>query len=225
MTRVAVSGPELAGFALEEPAASVRLLLPRPGGLEIPTWTGNRFRHADGSAADIRTLTPRRFIASRSEMHLDVVHHRGGVLTPWVEGCLAGGRPEVAVSGPGRGYRIDGGAPGYHLIGDESAIPAICQLLEYLPDVPISVDVGIRFDDARVDLHRDVTTRWHVVEAIEDLGARLVESLGAELSEVAIWAAGEAGAMHAIRTLLRSRDVDRDRFTVRGYWKQKQSSD
>ncbi|HEX6417710.1 MAG TPA: siderophore-interacting protein, partial [Acidimicrobiales bacterium] len=40
LVRVTFAGAELDGFAVEEPAASVRLLLPPPGTAElvVPTW-------------------------------------------------------------------------------------------------------------------------------------------------------------------------------------------
>src|SRR5687768_4111780 len=61
--RVTLSGPDLEGWALDAPAASVRLLLPSPGSSELvlPAWHGNEFLLPDGNRATIRTLTPRRF--------------------------------------------------------------------------------------------------------------------------------------------------------------------
>jgi len=59
LTRVTLAGDELAGFTVTEPAASVRLLLPEPGGLVIPEWNGNEFLFGDGRRPRIRTLTPR----------------------------------------------------------------------------------------------------------------------------------------------------------------------
>ncbi|MCL1598309.1 MAG: siderophore-interacting protein, partial [Actinomycetia bacterium] len=154
MTRVILSGSDLEGFHLGEPAASVRLLLPRDDELEIPTWAGNEFLNRNGSRPAIRTLTPRRFDARALELHLDVVLHGSGVASGWAETTTSG--DEVAVSGPGRGYTIDPDAAAFILVGDETAIPAICQLLEQFPRVPIAVHLSIRNPEARVDLHRDV---------------------------------------------------------------------
>lgn len=228
MTRVIVGGPELAGFGEPTPAASVRLLLPSDGSLVIPSWEGNEFLLPDGRRPVIRTLTPRRFDANRTELHLDIVHHDGGALTPWVSAIASGDRSAGAVSGPGRGYAIDSTASGFLLIGDETAIPAICQLLEYLPDVPISAHIAIRDETARVDLHREVDERWLVTDAIDGLGPMFVDSIGDEAigEGVRIWAAGEAAAMYAVRThLFTELGVPRSVATVRGYWKHRETAD
>lgn len=223
MTRVFLTGPSLKGFDEPTPASSVRLLLPSPGaGLVVPIWAGNEFLLPDGSRPVIRTVTPRRFIAESNEIHLDIVHHDGGALTPWVKDALAGPAADAAVSGPGRGYEIPSDANSFILIGDETAIPAICQLLERIPDVPIEVLIGVRDLEARVDLHRDVDEHWIQIESGGDLGPEAVTRLStANLREdLHIWAAGEAAAMQAIRKyLFTERGLPRDRTTIRGYWK------
>lgn len=222
MTRVVVSGKQLEGFAIELPAASVRLLLPTQVNLEIPTWAGNEFLLADGTRPIIRTLTPRHFDFDRLELALDIVHHDGGVLTAWADAARAGSAPDVAVSGPGRGHAIDADASAFVLIGDETAIPAICQLLEYLPEVPIQTVIGIRGAEGRVDLHRSADQRWSVMASPRDLGSLAVHHLAStNLADgTYIWAAGEAASMQAIRKYLFSdRDFPRHRTTIRGYWK------
>jgi len=45
LVRVTVAGPDLKGLVIDQPAASVRLLLPPPGSSELamPAWNGNEF--------------------------------------------------------------------------------------------------------------------------------------------------------------------------------------
>ncbi len=220
MTRVIVGGPSFAGFHIDEPAASVRLLLPTDGRLTIPAWAGNEFLLPDGGPALIRTFTPRRFNPESLELALDVVHHDGGVASEWAATATPGDR--VAVSGPGRGYRIDRDASGFLLVGDETAIPAICQLLEYLPDVPITVHVEVRHADARVDLHRAVDRYWHVLGPGAIHGDNLVPQLEQmDLNDsTRVWAAGEAQAMQRLRKVLFTKHgLPRSAATIRGYWK------
>ena len=220
MTRVILGGAELAGFHVDQPAASVRLLLPTDGELVIPRWNGNEFLNSDGSRPIIRTFTPRRFDPPSLELHLDVVLHGSGAASGWAETTQAGDR--VAVSGPGRGYEIDPNATAFLLAGDETAIPAICQLLEHLPRVPIVVHVMVTHPDAEVDLHRDVDVTWHVasdVAASDQTLAAAVDAIDL-VPDMRIWAAGEAAAMHRIRRrLFDERGFPRSHATVRGYWK------
>ncbi len=220
MQRVIIGGPELEGFILEGPAASVRVLLPTAGELTIPTWAGNEFLHTDGSRAIIRTLTPRRVTAQLRELHVDVVLHEKGVASSWASSARIGS--PVAVSGPGRAYSTDHGANAFVLVGDETAIPAICQLLEHLPTVPISVHIAVRYDDAIVDLHRDVATTWHVTSDRMPADEQLFKAITSmDLTPgVQFWGAGEAAAMQRIRKhLFNERSFPRSHTTIRGYWK------
>lgn len=221
MTRVILGGNELEGFSIERPAASVRLLLPTAGELEIPAWSGNEFLRSDGTRPIIRTLTPRRFDAEARELHLDVVLHGSGLASTWAETTRPG--DEVAVSGPGRGYHIDRDATAFLLAGDETAIPAICQLLEHLPSVPLAVHLLVSHAEARVDLHRDVDVTWHLASDSSDSQEPLSDAIRATILAhgLRIWAAGEAAAMQRIRSyLFREIDFPRSQATVRGYWKQ-----
>jgi NADPH-dependent ferric siderophore reductase len=225
MTRVRLGGPALEGFAVDLPAASVRLLIPSPGSdeLMIPQWNGNEFLLDDGKRPTIRTFTPRFFDADRLELALDVVIHDGGAVSAWIDRAQPG--DPAAVSGPGRGYAIDPDAPQFLLAGDETAIPAICQLLEVLPaSVPVEVIVEIAASEARLDLHEgaNVRTRWVELPA----GGPPGDALANAVAEVAlesgakVWVAGEAAAMHRIRRhCYDERGLSRSDVTVRGYWK------
>ena len=97
------------------------------------------------------------------ELDIDIVLHPSGTAASWATDLAVG--TEVAVSGPGRGYEADPDAEAFLLIGDESAIPAICQLLETLPDVPIVVHIEIVDPAAREDLHREVCKFANVLKA------------------------------------------------------------
>ncbi len=218
--RVTLGGPALDGFPTPEPAASVRLLLPGPDGLVVPTWNGNEFLLPDGTRPAIRTFTPRRFDPDAPSLELDIVLHGSGAASTWAEHATPG--DEVAVSGPGRGYRIPSDAGSFLLLGDETAIPAICQLLDHLPDLPITVHVEIAVPEARLDLHREVDEHWHVLTEGAPPGDSLVAAaMEAPVDgDTRIWAAGEAAAMQRIRKhLFADRGLPRSAATIRGYWK------
>lgn len=224
LARIRLAGPGLEALSIDEPAASVRLLVPSPGddGLTIPTWSGNEFLRTDGSRPIIRTLTPRDL--DGATLTVEVVLHGDGALTEWAASAEPGAR--AAISGVGRGYRIDPTADGFMLAGDESAIPAISQLLEWLPpDNQVLVIIEVVSTDGRVPLpsHPLATVEWVESEPGTAPGDALVDAVKAvEISDGwRVWAAGEAAAMFRIRKhLFETRRLERRHATVRGYWKQ-----
>jgi NADPH-dependent ferric siderophore reductase len=225
LTRVTLAGPELAGLAVDEPAASVRLLIPSPGAtaLVMPAWNGNEFRLPDGSRPAIRTLTPLRFDPTAHRLDVEIVVHEDGPLAAWAQAATSG--TEAALSGTGRGYPIDPDAASFVLGGDESAIPAISQLLEVLPpDKPVRVLIEVAAAAARLDLpkHPGATVQWYDLAAGAPPGDTLVAAVTtADVPPgTKIWAAGEAAAMQRIRRhLLEERNLPRSDTWIRGYWK------
>jgi NADPH-dependent ferric siderophore reductase len=231
LIRVTVGGPDLDGLVIEQPAASVRLLLPSPGtkDLAMPTWNGNEFLLPDGSRPAIRTLTPHRLDPAIQELDLEIVVHEGGAASAWAQAAQTG--DEAALSGPGRGYPIDDDAAGFLLGGDESAIPAISQLLEVLPDdKPVHVVIEVADTAARLDLpkHPAATVEWLDLPPGAPPGDALVAAVtGADLAPgTRVWAAGEAAAMQRIRRhLLDERNMPGSETWIRGYWKTGRAGD
>ncbi|MDQ3679637.1 MAG: siderophore-interacting protein [Actinomycetota bacterium] len=231
MVRVTLAGPELEGFAVEDPAASVRLLLPPPGARELvmPSWNGNEFLLPGGHRPTIRTFTPRRVDAEAVELDVEIVLHGAGVASEWAEAAEPG--DPAAVSGPGRGYNIDGEAPGFLLAGDETAIPAISQLLEVLPGgIPVLVHIEIAHSEARLALpgHPRATVQWCDLAPGASPGDALVAAVGsADFAPGArTWVAGEAAAVQQIRRhLFEGRGLPRAQASVRGYWKRGRSGE
>lgn len=229
MLRVVLGGDELGGFAIESPASSVRLLLPPAGSDELvmPTWSGNQFELPNGDRAPIRTFTPRSFDADRLELALDIVLHDHGAATDWAKQASVG--DEVAISGPGRSEELDASATSFLLVGDESALPAIGQLLEAIaPDNTVDVHVEVVGADGRIELphHPNATVTWHEVDVDAAPGAALVDAVTglADLPD-AVWVAGEAASVQRLRThLFDERGRSRESVTARGYWKQGRSA-
>lgn len=225
LLRVTLGGDELHGYEPGAPAASVRLLLPRPGesSLVLPTWNGNEFLHSDGLRPTIRTYTPRRFDVDRREIDLDVVLHAGGAVPTWLESAELG--VEVGIAGPGRGYEIDASATAFVLLGDETAIPAISQLLEHLPrSADVTAHIEVVHADARHELpaHPGATIHWLQRPSSSPTGSTLVAAAEAVALDdnTRIWAAGEAAAMQRTRRILfEERKLPRAQAVVRGYWK------
>ena len=225
MVRVTFAGPELEGLTVEDPAASVRLLLPSPGAHElvVPSWNGNEFLLPDGLRPTIRTFTPRRLEPEALELDVEIVLHGDGVASRWAEAARPG--DPAAVSGPGRGYAVDRDAPAFLLAGDETAIPAISQLLEALPaSTPVQAHIEVAHPDARMALprHPSATVEWYDLPSGAPVGDALVAAVrGADLAPATrVWVAGEAATMQRIRRdLFEHRGLSRAQATVRGYWK------
>ena len=224
MVRLTLTGGELEGLLVDEPAASVRLLLPSPGTNEpvIPTWKGNEFLLPDGRRPTIRTVTPRRVDPALLELDLEIVLHGSGVASQWAEAAEPGSA--AAVSGPGRGYTVDRDAPAFLLAGDETAIPAISQLLEVLPaTTPVEAHIEIAHPDARLALpdHPRATVAWHELPHDASPGDAFVAAIrGIDLErETLVWVAGEAAAVQRVRLDLFEERDSRAHAVVRGYWK------
>lgn len=221
MVRVTLAG-DLAGFTFDDPASSVRLLLPAGDELVIPAWNGNEFLLPGGDRPIIRTFTP--LVAEDDGLDLMVVLHDGGAASAWAAAATPG--DPAAISGPGRGYAVDRDAPSFLLAGDETAIPAIAQLLEALPaDAQVAVHVEIARPDAELALprHPRASVAWLVAAPESSPGDALVAAVDdADLDPAGrLWAAGEAAAMQRIRKLLAARGFPRSHATVRGYWKRR----
>lgn len=230
LARLILGGDDLEGMRVEEPAASIRLLVPPAHGseLELPRWAGNEFLYADGSRPSIRSLTPGPLQAEIPPLHVDIVTHGGGRLGTWAETCALGAA--TAVSGPGPGYVPEPGAQAFHIGGDETALAAIAQLLSTIDgDTAVSVDIEVATDDVRLDLpvHPRAQVRWHLAAPGERPGTALVAAVS-QMEIVAgsrVWMAGEAASMQRIRRhLFEDKGVDRSTTCIRGYWKYGRSS-
>jgi NADPH-dependent ferric siderophore reductase len=231
MVRVTFAGHELEGLTVDQPAASVRLLLPSPGSGELvmPAWNGNEFLLPDGRRPVIRTFTPFRADPEALEMDLEIVVHGTGVASQWAEAAEPGA--EGAISGPGRGYAVDVDAPAYLLGGDETAIPAISQLLEAIPTgTPVQVYIEVGHPDGRLALpeHPKATVEWCDLASGAPPGDALFAAVqGAGIGpDTKVWVAGEAAGVQRIRRhLFEERGLTRTQAAVRGYWKHGRSGD
>ena len=218
LRRITLGSEELRGLPEGGPAASVRLLPPRDGAIELPIGNGNEWRYADGTRPPIRTLTPVRIhttpAAGTPQVDVDVVLHGDGPLSSWAAGAAPGA--PAALAGTGRGYDLDPQARHMLLAGDESALPAIEQLLGVLPtEVEVQVVVHADGPEGRLDLPARPGTS---VTWCDDLAATVASLPLAD--EVRVWAAGEAAEMQRIRRhLFDERGLERSRCVIRGYWK------
>ena len=226
MLGLTLEGDALGELTVDQPASSVRLLVPTPGTHElvVPDWNGNEFLLPDGSRPALRTFTPLRVDNAARRLDIEVVRHPGGAVSEWAE-SVGPGAP-VAISGPGTGYDHPPGARRLIVLADETALPAAIQVAETAPaGLTVELHLEVVVDEARraIEVPDRHTVEWHVTDAGHAPGGRLVTAIRT-IEQLAddtfVWAAGEASAMQAIRThLFDTLAVERRRATVRGYWK------
>ncbi|MEZ5218454.1 MAG: siderophore-interacting protein [Ilumatobacteraceae bacterium] len=226
LVRLTFEGAAFASYPDLEPGGSIRLLVPGPVSTELvmPTWNGNEFLLPDGTRPILRTFTPLHLDRDGQRLELEIVRHPGGAVSAWAEQAAPGDR--VAMSGPGAGYELEPDVLRYLLVGDETAMPAIGQLIALISP-SIHVDAHLEVVDERAILEtpwqENAHVRWHVREPGEAPGAQLVEVVR-RLEDVPdsmrVWAAGEAASMQAMRNhLFKALGVPRSRCSIRGYWK------
>jgi NADPH-dependent ferric siderophore reductase len=225
MLRLTLEGECLRGVEVTQPGTSIRFVVPWLGAeLELPEWQGNEFLLADGSRPALRTFTPLRADPAGGRLDLEIVRHPGGAVSQWAEHAEVGAR--AGVSGPGAGYDFPDEARVLIVFGDETAMPAITQLIEMAPAaLRLDVHVETISEAARLDLGSRAcdSVTWHTSAPGTTPGRRLAEH-AVTLDELPagtfLWGAGEASAMQAIRNhVFTTLGAVRDRATVRGYWK------
>jgi NADPH-dependent ferric siderophore reductase len=147
--------------------------------------------------------------------------HDGGRLSAWAAAAEPGA--DVAISGPGRGYEIPAAAQRLLLAGDETAIPAISQLLEVIPSsVGVRVIVEIATPEAELSLPGRAEVEWVLSVSGEPPGGAMVDAVRRDpfADDAHLWVAGEAAAVQRIRKhAFDERAIPRSHAVIRGYWK------
>lgn len=211
MVRVTFTGEELSGFVWNGPAAHIKLIFEAPVG---------------GARAPMRTYTPRRFDAGTGELDVDFVIHGEGPASMWAEQAAVG--QHLTIAGPGRSYAVDPQADWYVLAGDDTAIPAICTILDALPasvkalalleiaDAAEEHLLGTRVANTEIRWLRRGADPHHAGRELESAMRRIELLPGAGR----IYVACEADAMRRIRRhLITERAFPRERLVTRGYWR------
>ena len=220
MRRITLTGAELQGFEVSDPASYMKLIFPEPGQLEPdrPLPDGPR-------AKSMRTYTPLAVRPDVCEVDVDFVLHGEGPASSWAAQAQVG--QVLFLMGPGPGYKLQADAPAYLLIGDDSALPAFETILASLSDtatVQVIMEVTGAAEERGLPDAPHSAVQWVVrgldnTQAGQALEATLRQS-PPPAADTHIYVACEAGAMRRIRQLLTDElGVDRSQITGRGYWK------
>jgi NADPH-dependent ferric siderophore reductase len=170
-----------------------------------------------------RTYTLRRADAERQRVVIDfVVHGDKGIAAPWAARAEPG--DVLTMSGSGGAYRPDPDSDWHLLVGDESALPAICSALEALPG------------DARGIAYLETSDPGEFLDATPPVGVEVIwlhrPEPGSQPQMLAdallagswlpgradVFAHGERESMKAVRAALKTRLGDGDQLSLSGYW-------
>ncbi|MFD3649452.1 siderophore-interacting protein [Streptomyces cyaneofuscatus] len=233
MRRVVLGGEELAAFTRDgtgHPAFAapgfddhVKLILAADGDVHaaLPAQLPHGIEWTPAEHRLTRDYTPRRVDPEAGELHLDFVVHGDGPAEAWSAAAREG--DELWFVGPKSSLRLPERLDWIHLIGDETALPAIGRFLDERPlDAPAHVLVTVSDESARQELalREGDTVTWVVAgpgdaEALE----AAVRALPVEAGEGYVWAAAESRALLPVRRYLqRERKLPKDRLNVTGYW-------
>ncbi|WP_280701609.1 siderophore-interacting protein [Kitasatospora sp. GP82] len=247
MVRVTFGGEQLKDFAGGGRDQSFSLFLPHPGQSApvLPTEAGEGWFHEWRALppevrAVMRSYTVRAQDRERAEVDVDFALH--GTQAPAASAAAGPAARWAAAAGPGDrvvllgpavegnrsvGFRPPPDADWLLIAGDETALPAIGGIMDWLPagvrarvwiEVPHAEDI----QDLPSAAEAEIT--WLVRDsARRPVSGPLLEAVrAAELpgGTPYAWIAGESGAVKALRRhLVRERGFDRKSVEFSGYWR------
>jgi NADPH-dependent ferric siderophore reductase len=209
LIRVVLGGEQVNGFTSLGFDDHVKLIFPGAAAGEI----------------EMRDFTPRHFDAKAQQLWIDFYVHDGGPATSWAKQARPG--QTLTVGGPkGSAIVAFEGIDTHVLIGDETALPAICRRLEELPASTRAV-VMIETDReatlppmssaAAFEVKRVDRASAHGAPAQELIAA--LQSMTLPQGAAFYWIAVESHAARALRRhLTGERGVDKRWIKAAGYW-------
>jgi NADPH-dependent ferric siderophore reductase len=227
MIRIVLGGDDLERFNASVCTDSyVKLVFLSPG-VEYPRpldVNAVKTTHAAEDWPRLRTYTVRDWDPSRHELTLDiVVHGDAGLAGPWARNVQPG--DEMFVVGPGGEYAPDSTADWHLLVGDESALPAICVTVGSLPADSVGhvfLEVDGPEDEVALQAPAGVTVNWlhRADQPVGQLLVNAVSGLDFPSGKVHAFVHGEAGFVKELRKLLRvDRGLPREQLSISGYWR------
>ncbi|SFF79038.1 siderophore-interacting protein [Blastococcus tunisiensis] len=218
--RVTFTGPDMADFSSNGLDQRIKVILPLPGRSVVdfpadPDWYGAWRALPVEEQMPIRTYTIRALRPELGEVDVDfVLHGATGPASAWAETAAPG--DEVVLIGPNARFPGPTGGFEWHppadascllLAGDETAVPAICAIVETLPagrrarvllEVPTAADAlnvaapsGVEIswlprwpDDGTAPAPRGALLTAAVVAAVDELGDELSPTPGVDLDDV-----------------------------------------
>lgn len=169
-----------------------------------------------------RRYTVRHLNRPQRSFDLDFVMHGHGPGAHWAETAKVG--EQIEVFGP-RGKVPLGDARWQLFAGDESALPAIAEMVEALPrgvSVSAFVEVQDAADEQVVTATADLELRWlHrglVAPGTADVLDRALAEVVWPASDRQLYLFGESRVVRRLRDIARRRGLAPDEVSAKGYW-------
>ncbi|MGW7296153.1 siderophore-interacting protein [Streptomyces xiamenensis] len=240
-TRVTLGGDRLGRLASGGRDQRFKLFLPQPGDHEvaIPRDAGQgwwpAWQQMDPAKRGImRTYTAREQRRGPNELDIDFALHgeHGGPASRWAEKAAPG--DAIAILGPVEednaavDFRPPPEAEWMLITGDETALPAVAGILDWLPPgIPAKVWLEVAHHEDRQELSTkaDADITW----VVRDDETTLLDSVRAThlpAGRPYAWIAGEAGSVRTLRRhLVNDRGIDRKNIKFTGYWRKGTTED
>ncbi|WP_225755585.1 siderophore-interacting protein [Actinotalea sp. Marseille-Q4924] len=229
MRRVALGGPELAGFRSDGPTDHAKVWFPPDGRPDdaplLPSEVDGAWVAPDG--ATCRDYSIRTFDPGAGEVVLDMAVHAHGPAGRWAAQARPG--QQLGLLGPKTTKTPPMDRDRYVFAVDETGLPGLQSWLEQLPAGPrvrVLAEVGGTADEVPVPEHPGVEVTWlHRGTAEPGTTTLLPDAVRDALTElpddatVWLWAAAEATVVRAIRGHVTRSGLDKRSCSMTGYWR------
>lgn len=228
ITRVTLTGPDLAGFSSDGPTDHLKVFFPdqQTGILTLPEVGPEGMRRGADGVVISRDYTPRAFRSTPrgAELDIDIVTHGlDGPASAWAELAKVG--DGLGIAGPRGSRLVPQGIERLLVVADETALPATGRWLDLLPaDVPVTAlfhvadeSVESYFDPAAAArMDAEWITRADGHHQLEES----LRSLGHIDAGTFVFLAGEADILVPLRRYLRHElFLPADQVSASGYWR------
>ncbi len=223
MQRIVFTGEALIDFPACQESAYIKLMFDAEGQplTAIPEDNNNTAKPR------MRSYTIRDYNHQDQLLTVDfVLHGHGenpGLAGRWAEVAAPG---DIMIKGPGPKKLVDNSADWFLLVGDMTALPAICCNLEQLPSDARGYAI-IEVTDARDKQSMQTPDGMEIIWLINadlDPETSLLTNTVKELEWLAgkpsVWTACEFSNMRQLRTYFKTeRNLQRDDLYISSYWK------
>jgi NADPH-dependent ferric siderophore reductase len=240
LMRITFGGEEVRGLESGGRDQSLTVFLPRPDE-DVPlvprdfdeSWYDRWRALPHDRRALLRSYTIRSQDPVSGELDIDFVLHGAppGPAASWAAGAAPGDR--VILLGPALAanrsisFLPPADATRIVLAADETALPAVGGILEWLPaeaQVRAWVEIPDSQDIQRIETAATADIEWLVRRPGRRPGNAVVEAVRAAEDEVDhglyVWIAGESGLVKTLRRhFVRELGLDRSRVAFVGYWR------